>query len=240
MGIPRATRCCASSPRRSRAVLREIDLAARWGGEEFAVLPPGTDVQGGITSPSGCEARSPSGSSLTAGDRIDDGQFRLSPNGADPQHCERPACSGGFRSVRGETAREEPRRGWGLPRGRWRFGQRTSRYNPPLDHLRRHSQRGRISANRDTFAFADVIQDHLELKRKNSEIEPDLPIDRYKAEDPFDNHPVQERGASPNRRDHGRRGIAAVRARQPGCAEPEQPTDEDTLWGRSRDFDWGD
>jgi len=23
-------------------------------------------------------------------------------------------------------------------------------------------------------------------------------------------------------------------------AEPEQPTDEDTLWGRSRDFDWGD
>ena len=38
--------------------------------------------------------------------------------------------------------------------------------------------------------FADVIQDHLELKRKNSEIEPDLPIDRYKAEDPFDNHPL--------------------------------------------------
>ena len=22
--------------------------------------------------------------------------------------------------------------------------------------------------------------------------------------------------------------------------QPEQPADDDTLWGRSRDFDWGD
>ena len=24
------------------------------------------------------------------------------------------------------------------------------------------------------------------------------------------------------------------------AAEPEQPAEDDTLWGRSRDFDWGD
>ena len=38
--------------------------------------------------------------------------------------------------------------------------------------------------------FAQVIQDHLELKQKNSELEGELPLDRYKTEDPFENHPL--------------------------------------------------
>ena len=38
--------------------------------------------------------------------------------------------------------------------------------------------------------FAQVIQDHLELKQKNSELEGELPLDRYKDEDPFENHPL--------------------------------------------------
>ena len=38
--------------------------------------------------------------------------------------------------------------------------------------------------------FAQIIQDHLELKRRNSELNGDLPLERYKAEDPFDNHPL--------------------------------------------------
>src|SRR5436309_2599486 len=38
--------------------------------------------------------------------------------------------------------------------------------------------------------FTQVIQDHLELKRRNSELDTDLPLARYKAEDPFDNHPL--------------------------------------------------
>ncbi len=38
--------------------------------------------------------------------------------------------------------------------------------------------------------FARVIQDHLELKRRNSELEQAMPIERYHAADPFDNHPL--------------------------------------------------
>nr|MBA3475861.1 hypothetical protein [Actinomycetota bacterium] len=38
--------------------------------------------------------------------------------------------------------------------------------------------------------FARVIQDHLELKRRNVELEPAMPIDGYRIDDPFDNHPL--------------------------------------------------
>ena len=38
--------------------------------------------------------------------------------------------------------------------------------------------------------FAQVIQDHLELKQRNAALEPEMPIDIYKSEDPFENHPL--------------------------------------------------
>ena len=38
--------------------------------------------------------------------------------------------------------------------------------------------------------FASVIQDHLELKRRNAELENNMPIDGYRIEDPFENHPL--------------------------------------------------
>ena len=38
--------------------------------------------------------------------------------------------------------------------------------------------------------FAQVIQDHLELKERNARLENSMPLGHYKTADPFDNHPL--------------------------------------------------
>jgi hypothetical protein len=38
--------------------------------------------------------------------------------------------------------------------------------------------------------FAKVIQDHLELKERDSRLEDTMPLGHYKSADPFDNHPL--------------------------------------------------
>ena len=90
--------------------------------------------------------------------------------------------------------------------------------------------------------FAQVIQDHLELKEKNSGLEGDLPIDRYKTEDPFENHPLfkTEEQARIEETMDGQESLAPEQLVSMVPQTPEQPAEDDTLWGRSRDFDWGD
>ena len=87
--------------------------------------------------------------------------------------------------------------------------------------------------------FAHVIQEHLELKRRNSELEGNMPLERYESETPFENHPLfkTEEQARIEETMDGEESIPAE-AREPRSAE--QTPDDDTLWGRSRDFDWGD
>jgi hypothetical protein len=88
--------------------------------------------------------------------------------------------------------------------------------------------------------FANVIQDHLELKRKNAELEGDMPIDSYRVEDPFENHPLfktEEQARIEDTLD-GHPGVAPEEHLV--AVEVAEPHDEDGLWGRSRDFDWGD
>ena len=90
--------------------------------------------------------------------------------------------------------------------------------------------------------FAQVIQDHLELKQKNSELEDELPLERYKSEDPFENHPLfktEEQARIEETMDGEEPAIGAERAPLAWPTEETEP-DAEGLWSRSRDFDWGD
>jgi hypothetical protein len=105
--------------------------------------------------------------------------------------------------------------------------------------------------------FTQVIQDHLELKRRNAALEHEMPIEKYMTDDPFENHPLfkteeQARvedtmdGAlsivdQPTTLDWPTDATFAEPQPEPVQASPsdEEQSDE-SLWSRSRDFDWGD
>ena len=38
--------------------------------------------------------------------------------------------------------------------------------------------------------FASAIEHHLELKRRNQPLDDDLPLEEFRDDDPFDNHPL--------------------------------------------------
>ena len=115
--------------------------------------------------------------------------------------------------------------------------------------------------------FSQVIQDHLELKRRNAALEHEMPLGKYMNDDPFENHPLfktEEQARFEDTMD-GVQGIEAeetsldwpttedtfidppAAASVPEATEEsaaptddsDQPSDEN-LWSRSRDFDWGD
>ena len=90
--------------------------------------------------------------------------------------------------------------------------------------------------------FAHVIQEHLELKRRNSELDQNMPLDKYETQDPFENHPLfkTEEQARIEETMDGQESLAPEQLVSLAPQTPEQPADDDTLWGRSRDFDWGD
>ena len=92
--------------------------------------------------------------------------------------------------------------------------------------------------------FAQVIQDHLELKEKNSQLETDKPLEGYKIQDPFENHPLfkTEEQARLEETMDGEEPAISDEAPMPDTWPTEEAaakTDEG-LWSRSRDFDWGD
>jgi hypothetical protein len=118
----------------------------------------------------------------------------------------------------------------------------------------------------DTSMFAQVIQEHLELKRRNAALEHELPLGRYLSDDPFENHPLFKTEEQARHEDtmDGVQGIEAeessldwpttedtfidepqaplpVSEETQEAAAPVDPDPSDeNLWSRSRDFDWGD
>ena len=108
--------------------------------------------------------------------------------------------------------------------------------------------------------FAQVIQDHLELKRRNAALEHEMPLQRYLADDPFQNHPLfktEEQARVEDTMD-GAQSIVdeptsldwptvedtfvngpAVTVEELEEEQQQEPSDEN-LWSRSKDFDWGD
>ena len=93
--------------------------------------------------------------------------------------------------------------------------------------------------------FAQVIQDHLELKQRNADLDDKMPLTRYKSEDPFDNHPLfkTEEQARIEETMDGEESFAGEPAvTWPGDEPSEEavPVVDESLWGKSRDFDWGD
>ena len=101
--------------------------------------------------------------------------------------------------------------------------------------------------------FAQAIREHLELKERNAVLERQMPLDTYKSEDPFENHPLfktEEQARLEETMDGTEPVVATAAPAWPGEETPtmEETTTaathselEDSLWGReSRDFDWGD
>ena len=96
-----------------------------------------------------------------------------------------------------------------------------------------------------TSLFSQVIQEHLELKRRNSELEGDMPLSSYELEDPFDNHPLfksEEQARLEETMDGTEPAVemAAATHLWPGEDTLDPVEADQGLWGRSRDFDWGE
>ena len=100
--------------------------------------------------------------------------------------------------------------------------------------------------------FTLVIKEHLELKERNARLEGTMPLTRYKVDDPFENHPLFKTEEQARLEESMEGEVEVVDPAQAAAVQwPAEEADEETgehagaaldsgLWGRSRDFDWGD
>ncbi|MGH3009618.1 MAG: hypothetical protein ACRDLM_09495 [Gaiellaceae bacterium] len=118
--------------------------------------------------------------------------------------------------------------------------------------------------------FSRVIEDHLALKERNARLGESMPIDRYKDEDVFDNHPLfkseeearleetmdgvepdfsdaslEDVGVWPGEQQGGQQGgqqAVPVMVEEPTAEDVAPVAEESGFWGNgnAREFDWGD
>ena len=100
--------------------------------------------------------------------------------------------------------------------------------------------------------FSKIIEEHLELKRRNAELEGNLPLSRYVNDDPFQNHPLfktEEQARLEETMDGEPAFVADQALPWPGeetaenaAAADVDDAESDGFWStdRARDFDWGD
>ncbi len=100
-------------------------------------------------------------------------------------------------------------------------------------------------AAESSSSLSKAIQEHLDLKQRNAGLDNTMPLDRYSIEDPFENHPLfksEEQARLEETLDGAPTTESQPAVPWPGesDAEPEGPALDEGLWGKSRDFDWGE
>ena len=100
------------------------------------------------------------------------------------------------------------------------------------------------TAEDDASSLARAIQEHLDLKQRNAALDGDMPLDRYSIEDPFENHPLfksEEQARLEETLDGAEAPEPVSPLPWPGEDDvAEGAALDEGLWGRSRDFDWGE
>ena len=96
----------------------------------------------------------------------------------------------------------------------------------------------------EASSLSRAIQEHLDLKQRNAELDGAMPLNRYSVEDPFENHPLfksEEQARLEETLDGAEAPEAVSPLPWPGeDVVAEGPALDESLWGCSRDFDWGD
>jgi hypothetical protein len=88
--------------------------------------------------------------------------------------------------------------------------------------------------------FASVIEEHLALKRRNAELEGNMPLQRYIPADPFENHALFKTEATARREEEETGEHPAVALEWPGVGFEGEAEEAWLDRQQCTDFNWGD